>query len=122
MKRQINAGLAALCFAMILAGCAGINWMPQKTAMVRASEGYEDCAQLDETKTMKLYFESSIPLDFNVHSHVDGEKVLHIHEENSVRWQGEFKPDRDNHYCLQWMNENPTVSQITYGFTVVDRQ
>jgi len=120
MMRAILITTVILLFAVFMSGCAGLDIMPQKTAMIPTGGGYEDCLQLETTNTLKMYFESSVPLKFNIHCHKDGKKVAH-NEMATKSWEGEFTPEWGEYYCLQFQNDEATGAEVTYGFKVVDK-
>ena len=121
MLKSIASSLAILFIALAMTGCAGMDLMPQKSAMIPAGGGHEDCVQLETTHTMKLYFESTVPVKFNIHCHKDGEKVAH-NEKEVTKWEGEFKPEWGEYYCLQFQNNSASMADVTYGFKVVNNK
>ncbi len=110
-----------LVISFVVTGCAGLDLMPQKSAMIRAGQGHEDCMQLETHNTLKFYFESNVPLKFNIHCHKDGEKIAH-NEKETTRWEGEFNPEWGEYYCLQFQNNSATLADVTYGFKVLTKE
>ena len=118
MTRTVSTILFMILFSLFMTGCAGLEIMPQKNAMIPTGAGYEDCIELKTTDTLKLYFESNVPLNFNIHCHKDGVKTTH-NEMNVTRWEGTYTPEWGEYYCLQWQNDSATMADVNYGFKLV---
>jgi hypothetical protein len=62
----------------------------------------ERCVQLDAGQAIRYRFESSGPVDFNIHTH-RGADVFYPVKKSGVRETGgTYKADRTDGYCLMW--------------------
>jgi hypothetical protein len=107
MSRAARALGAALLGATALLGCApaSITTAVPKTVVghpLRPYEVHEECAELKPGDRLDYSFESTEPVDFNVHYHEGNAVVMPVVREKSRADAGVFAPPIAHHYCLMW--------------------
>jgi len=63
---------------------------------------HEECMRLQPGDRMEFAFESTDPVDFNVHYHEGKTVVMPIYKEKSRAEAGVFAPPTKQDYCLMW--------------------
>jgi hypothetical protein len=98
--------LAALA-GLVLCACAAD---PYRLDAPRSASGvelapyalHEECFRLDAGERIDFYFESVVPVAFNIHYHDGNAVVMPIARENATQETGDFTADRKEIYCLMW--------------------
>jgi hypothetical protein len=63
---------------------------------------HEECLHLDAGDRVEFAFESTDPVDFNIHYHEGKTIVTPILKEKSLAEAGVFAPPTAQNYCLMW--------------------
>jgi len=63
---------------------------------------HEECFRLDAGERIDFYFESVVPVAFNIHYHDGNAVVMPIARDSTTQEAGEFTADRKEIYCLMW--------------------
>ena len=99
---------AALLFAAVALGsCAGTLTVTDGSKVVSAYplpsyQVHEECFKLSEGDRVDFAFESSEPVDFNIHYHEGQAVVMPISREKSRSDAGIYVARIAQDYCLMW--------------------
>jgi hypothetical protein len=63
---------------------------------------HEECAELKPGDRLDYTFESTEPVDFNIHYHEGDAVAMPVVRERSRGDAGVFAPPLARHYCLMW--------------------
>jgi len=82
---------------------------------------YETCLKIRPNERLKYSFQSSAPLEFNIHYHIepDDEVIYPVHEPLISYRSASFIPDITQIYCLMWENRNPTPVGLSFQSRVL---
>ena len=99
--------VAALIAAIWLCGCAATLTEAGGPKIVRAHpvpsyQVHEECFKLDERDRVDYGFESTEPVDFNIHYHEGQAVVMPIAREKSRGDAGIYVARIAQDYCLMW--------------------
>ena len=65
-------------------------------------EVHEECVELKPGDRLDYTFESTAPVDFNIHYHEGSAVAMPVVREKSRGDAGVFAPPLAHHYCLMW--------------------
>jgi hypothetical protein len=104
MTHRRALALAALAG---VASCAGHPLRPGEPRVVERVEiapyaMHEECAQLATGTRLDYRFQSSAPLDFDIHYRESGAVLAPVVREDSTADSGMFEARTAQHYCLAW--------------------
>ena len=102
-----RAILAMLVGVLPLCGCTSAPVTADAPKNVRGHaiqpfELHEECAKLEPGDRLEYAFESTEPVDFNIHFHEGKAVVIPIAREKSRGDAGSFAPPFAQDYCLMW--------------------
>ena len=114
----MNIILSAIAIALMLtiSGCAttqtntGTGKAETIEALVKAKGIHEECFPMTLSDEVRVSFESSRPLDYNIHYHKGDQIFYPVDLKGIAKWQGVFKAEKDDVYCLMWTNN--TAEQV----------
>jgi len=69
---------------------------------IRPNEWHEECLRLKPGDRVDYTFESTEPVEFNIHFHEGAAVVMPVVRENSRGDAGVFAPPLAHDYCLMW--------------------
>jgi len=69
---------------------------------IRSNEFHEECLRLKPGDRVEYTFESTEPVEFNIHFHDGAAVVMPVVRENSRGDGGVFAPPLAHDYCLMW--------------------
>jgi len=103
--------LTACCAGALL---ASLSADAAPLAMVIAAGKFDEhCVKLEAGAEVRYRFDSSAPVDFNIHHH-RGEAVLYPVKRDRVRkLRGRFRAPAADDYCLMWENKGARSVTIT---------
>ena len=78
---------------------------------VRPRQIAEECFRLPAGKTIGYAFESSAPVDFNIHYHAGKDVVYPIKSDQVRQAADRFTAPSDQEFCLMWTNA--TLEMVT---------
>ncbi len=98
---------ALLIAAIMLTGCPKPALMADEPKVVRGQvlhpyDTHEDCFHLEPGDRLDYTFESSEPVDFNLHYHEGAAVVMPLAREKTLNDAGVFAPSLAQDYCLMW--------------------
>lgn len=98
---------ALLVAAVVLGGCAGTVTVTDGAKVVSAHpvpsyQVHEECFKLSEGDRVDFAFESSEPVDFNIHYHEGQAVVMPISREKARSDAGVYVARIAQDYCLMW--------------------
>ena len=98
---------AVLVAAVAIAGCAATTMRAGAPKVVKAHplpsyQIHEECFKLREGDRVEFRFESSEPVDFNIHYHEGQAVVMPISREKSRSDAGIYVARIAQDYCLMW--------------------
>jgi hypothetical protein len=81
---------------------------------------HEDCFQLEAGQKITCLFESTLPLDFNIHYHEDSEIFYAVEKEGVSSDDDVFEAPVNQYYCLMWTNPNLRRVTLNYEYKPID--
>lgn len=117
-KRNLFLVLLHLNFILFLASCASLQNKDNDEATIAPSDILEVCVQLSPDQVLDYFFESSLPLTFNILYHENGNSVYAYSIVEISSDSGSFYPDRQQFYCMKWINSRPLPVKIVYDYHV----
>lgn len=91
----------------------------QIDANVPANEQHEECFYLDTETVINYQYNTSSPLDFNLHYHDDNGMTFLVELPNSSASNKSVKQLSNKQvYCLMWVNSTSTTAELSYEFTL----
>jgi len=103
----MRSGGPLLVAALALCGCAAQYVTADAPKIVRAHplpsfQIHEDCVRLAPGDRVEYRFESTEPVDFNIHYHDDKAVVMPVVREQSREDAGMYAAQIARDYCLMW--------------------
>jgi hypothetical protein len=107
MSLPARAVCALLLGAIALCACTPALIMadaPKKVVghLLPPYELHEECVELKPGDRLEYTFESTEPVDFNIHYHDGNAVVMPVVREKSRADAGVYAPPVAHHYCLMW--------------------
>jgi hypothetical protein len=103
---RVTRTAALLAAGVLLSGCAATPTAGDpKVVKAHAVASYaihEECFKLDEGDRVEFRFESTEPVDFNIHYHEGRAVVMPISREKSREDGGVYMARLTQDYCLMW--------------------
>jgi hypothetical protein len=121
--------LALFCLAT-LNNCAAKNEQPtqhvdveqQEAIIIASSSFHEACDKLTAGQRIEYSFETSLPVDFNVHYHSKTAGIVYpVKEDNVTSSSGGLVADVQAIYCCMWSNRQSAPVSLTYEFKTADQ-
>ena len=124
-----------LCLAVVSISSCAAN-LPQgasgsttdtktKSIMVDSSGSYEDCFKVKRGEVLNYKFNSSGPLDFNVHYHGSNDVIYPVLQNDITAHEGTIDPEQhgseEEYYCLMWKNPGAQQCRISYKCDVIPK-
>ena len=82
---------------------------------------HEKCLKLIPGQVLDYSFETSTPMDFNIHYHKFKEVIYPVHQKSIFRKKSLFNPEREEVYCMMWSNPSAQSIFLTYQFQVTEK-
>lgn len=82
-------------------------------AVVAAGKFVEICGRLPRGASIRWQFESSAPLDFNIHYHVGKDTVFPVRLGGVTSERGTLSAEVDEHYCWMWTNKSASGVRVS---------
>ncbi len=82
------------------------------THTVRPRHLAEECFTLPAGQTIGYAFESSAPVDFNIHYHVDRDIVYPVKSDQIAKAEDRFTAPSTEEFCLMWTNKAPELVTV----------
>ncbi|MGF1609703.1 MAG: hypothetical protein ACFCUQ_09930 [Kiloniellales bacterium] len=90
---------------------------PSGTLSLAPFEFRELCFKMTVREELQYDFQSDHPLEFNIHYH-DGLTIHYpVRIVETAADSGRFVPEKDQSYCLMWLNRNLARTSLTYRIT-----
>ena len=107
MRREARCRYGCLLAALPICACttALVTADAPKTVyayLIAPYEWHEECMHLDVGDRVEFAFESTEPVDFNVHYHEGKAVVMPIVRDKTRADAGVFAPPIAQDYCLMW--------------------
>lgn len=107
MRRKARCCCGCLVAALSLCACttALVTADTPKTVYAHVLgpyEGHEECMHVDVGDRVEFAFESTEPVDFNVHYHEGKTVMMPIVRDGTRADAGVFAPPLAQDYCLMW--------------------
>jgi hypothetical protein len=94
----------------------------QEAVIIAPSSFHEACDKLTPGQQIKYSFETTLPVDFNVHYHSKTAGIVYpVKEDNVTSSSGELTADVQAIYCCMWSNKQSAPISLTYEFTTVGK-
>lgn len=101
-----------LCF-----GCASVKSSPA-VATIPASDMRQVCIELSPNDILDFFYDSSGPLTFEILYTEGGDTFYSYSQNNSYSDRGRFYPEKQQFYCLTWLNHNTEPASLRYEYLV----
>jgi hypothetical protein len=87
---------------------------------IQPTGNYEDCADAKPGQVIKYSFNSSAPVDFNIHYHA--EKIYYPVDKKGISSDsGTYEPEKEDIFCLMWTNPQSQAASLKYNFSIENR-
>lgn len=114
---RLSRIMALSCFIVfITGGCASLTAADTKSETIKPSGVHEDCMEMVPGEILDYSFETSKPVDFNLHCHEDSGVLYQISKEEVSSDKGAFVCEKKQHYCLMWTNRGLEQVSLTYSY------
>lgn len=118
MSSFIRLTLFSCFFILITGGFASLSAKDKTTEAIKPSGIHEDCMELLPGQTLDYSFDSSKPVNFNIHYHED-HSVFYVVTKNGVSSdRGTYSAEKKQYYCLMWTNPNSEPATLKYDYSV----
>lgn len=133
MTTSYPAILFITTFLFIAGGCAttgvstevspDVTLKDRKTlkAKLDPSGHHELCKRIRPDQKFVYSFESSGPVNFNVHYHRGKEVSYPVSEEKISTSKGYYSPKKEKIFCLMWTNPQPESVNLSFKYRVIDK-
>ena len=124
---RILAVTILLGLLMFTAGCKGAQVKEAKAedgakvVKIAPLESHEDCAEMMRGDFLSYSFETSKPVDFNIHYHGESHITYAVSKGNISADSGKFNPEKRQFYCMMWTNKQSEPVTLTYKFSIGKR-
>ena len=116
---RLSRIMALSCFILfITGGCASLIAADKKSETIKPLGIHEDCMELVPGQILDYSFETSKPVDFNLHFHEDKNVSYEISKDGVSADKGTFVCEKKQHYCLMWTNPGPEPIGLTYSYSL----
>jgi len=107
MRRELRSRDLCLLAALPLCACTASLVTADSPKSVRAHpiapyDWHEECLHLEAGDRVEFTFESTEPVDFNIHYHEGNAVVMPIVRDKTRADAGIFTPPAAQDYCLMW--------------------
>jgi len=116
MHRSI--GLVVIFLALGVAAAAGAESTESVTSAKPFSHSIaprkiaEECFRLAAGQSIAYAFESSSPVDFNIHFHKGDQAIYPVKIDQVQRGEERFTAASTDDYCLMWTNRTPQTVTV----------
>ena len=93
----------------------------QLEATIEPGKIHEKCLKLISGQVLDYSFETSRPMDFNIHYHKSKEVIYSVPQKSIFRKKSFFNPEREEVYCMMWSNPSAESISLTYQFQVTEK-
>lgn len=111
---------ATLIFSPILAADVAPSGEVKRTEPMMAHQGYsrEHCLKLAAGSALDFHFETSQPVDFNIHHHPDQGDTTFPLRQSVAKSLARSVPIKDaGEYCFQWKNPADRLAEFPITLT-----
>ncbi|SPQ01898.1 exported hypothetical protein [Candidatus Sulfobium mesophilum] len=112
----IRFTLFSFIFVLIAGGCASVDVKEKETETIKPSGVHEDCMELLKGQTLDYSFDSSKPLNFNIHYHEDHNVSYVVQKDGISSDHGTYNSGKKQYYCLMWTNSNSEPVKLKYAY------
>ena len=113
MRLRAAAGIVAILLAGTVAAQSAAKPF---THTLRPRADAEECFKLPSGQSIGYAFESSAPVDFNIHFHRGKEVVYPVKADAIPRMDDRFTAPSTEEFCLMWTNR--TLEMVTVKGTL----
>jgi hypothetical protein len=104
---------AAAIVAILFAGAAaGQGAAKPFTHTIKPRGLAEECFKLAGGQSTGYGFESSAPVDFNIHFHRGNDVVYPVKSDGAQRAEDRFTAPSTEEFCLMWTNRTPDMVTV----------
>ena len=121
--------VSVLFFATVISGCAAkdqakpqhIDAEQEEAIIIAPSSFYEACDKLTAGTTVKYSFQTTSPVNFNVHYHSKTEGIVYPVKEDSISSSnGDMVAEVQAIYCCMWANKQSVPVSLTFDLKILD--
>lgn len=120
MFRFIQFVMVSCLMVAFAGGCASVDVKEKEviSETLKPTGIHEDCVELSPGQSIEYSFDSSKPLNFNIHYHEDSGIFYPLQRDNTLHEGGRFQAEKRQHYCLMWTNAQSEAVRLTYRMKV----
>ncbi|HDZ61923.1 MAG TPA: hypothetical protein ENH40_02105 [Nitrospirae bacterium] len=114
---------------LIFAGCTPLSVKKNVSTMIAPNKGYEECFELRPGQVLEYSFNTSKPVDYNIHYHAEDDVHYPVSEKNVSTASGELKVEDLEYYteeqeffCLMWESNNNEYLSLECDYMIKDRK
>jgi len=125
MNKYRGALLLIICAFFVLS-CASTGMQKGEDSEgiqvnIAPKKVHEDCTKATAGQKIVYYFNTSMPVNFNIHYHEAGEVAYGVVEQGASRVElSTFDVKLEQYYCLMWTNTNAAEVQLEYSYKVTN--
>ena len=86
----------------------------QQTVLVQGLGIHEQCLELRPKQGLDYRYQTSHPLSFDIHYHIDGQPLSQFSETSSTSGSQHFEAQESRSYCLMWVNPREDLLKLSY--------
>lgn len=116
MFKCIQVTLLSCLIVLVTGGYASLIAVNKIAETIKPSGIHEDCMELLPGQIMEYSFESSRPVNFNLHCHEDSGVEYQISKDGVSTDKGTFRCEKKQHYCLMWTNPSSEPVSLNYDY------
>lgn len=118
MLKWFRIMMLSCLMVFVTGGCASLAAADKKSETIKPSGIHEDCMELLPGQSLDYSFESSKPLNFNLHYHEDHNVVHGIMKDSVSSDKGTFRCEKKQYYCLMWSNPGSEQVSLSYFYSI----
>ncbi|RJQ52368.1 MAG: hypothetical protein C4526_08120 [Nitrospiraceae bacterium] len=95
---------------------------------LKPAGSYEECVALKRGQVIVYKFNSTNPVDFNIHYHLEDAVKYPVMESEITEYDGTFNPEKDRinldneeYFCLMWENQDFRQLKLSYECMVKEK-
>jgi hypothetical protein len=119
MIRMLRSAVVVI-FMLSLSACASIPVKEIGKTTIKSGEFHEECVSVHRGQRIVYAFDTSAPVDFNIHYHSDRQIFYPVKKDNVRADSGKYEPTTDDIHCLMWTNKDLGPVSLNYEYSVRD--
>ena len=118
MVRILRMLLVVGILVCTVGGCSSLPVKDQGSVYINPSRSHEECFQLSPSQVLHYSFNTSKPVNFNIHYHEADNITYAVSQDNIAATDGTFYPEKEQFYCLMWTNSQSAPVSLSYKYSI----